>query len=141
MSRMMLRAAAPLLDGADAIVPVPLHRWRLWLRRFNQAALLAQAISRASRVAYRPEFLVRHRMTRQQAKLRHQDRKRNVRHAFLVPERQIMALRGRNIILVDDVLTTGATAGAATEALKRAGAGRVDVLTFALVLGSQHGHM
>jgi ComF family protein len=141
MSRLMLRAGQPLLDGADVIVPVPLHRWRLWTRRFNQAALLARAVCRASHVSYRPELLVRHRLTQQQALLRHRDRMKNVRQAFRVPARWIPAVEGRNIILVDDVLTTGATAGAATKALKDAGARRVDVLTFALVHGPKDGHM
>jgi ComF family protein len=133
MSRLMLRAAKPLLDGADAIVPVPLHRMRLWSRRYNQSGLLAQRIAAASGVRYQPEVLVRNRHTKRQVGLDLDARRKNVRRAFAVPDDVRPAIPGARIILVDDVLTTGATASAAVTTLRQAGAARVDVLAFALV--------
>ncbi len=141
MSRLMLRAAKPLLDGTDAIVPVPLHRRRLWFRRYNQSALLAQRLAHGSGLKYLPEMLIRSRATRQQVGLDLAQRQKNVRRAFAVPEAAKAQLGGLNILLVDDVLTTGATAAAASAALKKAGAGRVDVLTFALVIEPRHLHI
>jgi ComF family protein len=134
MARLMTRAGASLLADADAVVPVPLHRLRLWTRRYNQSSLLAQRIAGLSGRPYRPEFLVRSRATPRQVGLDHDKRRRNVRGAFRVPDEVRGTVTGSRLLLVDDVLTTGATAGACAKALKRAGAARVDVLVFALVL-------
>lgn len=133
MARLMRRAGADLLGDADAVVPVPLYRWRQWRRRYNQSALLAQMICRAAGKPFSPHLLRRLRRTRAQTGLDHEERRRNMRNAFIVPEDCLPLIAGRSVLLVDDVRTTGATLEACTKALKTAGAGRVDVLTFALV--------
>ncbi len=123
----MHRAGADLLDGIDAIVPVPLHPLRLWRRQYNQAALLAQNLSTRIQRPYAPHWLCRVRHTLQQAKLGKEERQQNVRDAFKVPvPAQIL---GKTILLVDDVFTTGATLREATRTLLRAGAKEVRVMT------------
>ncbi len=128
----LARAGAALLADADAVAPVPLHRWRLFARRYNQSALLAQAVSRISGQPFAPDLLVRVRRTPSQAGRSRRARYENVRGAFAV--RSGRAAAGRRIVLVDDVMTTGATASACAATLKRAGAERVDVLTLARVV-------
>ncbi|MBM3488075.1 MAG: ComF family protein [Alphaproteobacteria bacterium] len=130
----LVRAGAEVLDRADLLVPVPLHRWRLIARHYNQAALLAQAVGRASGIAVLPDALVRTRNTPPQVRLGQVERRRNVHGAFRVPQRREAAIAGRRIVLVDDVLTTGATVEACTRPLLRAGAVGVDVLTLARVV-------
>lgn len=134
MAKAMIRAGAELLADCELIVPVPLHRRRLWLRRFNQAGLLAERIGRQSGIDARPLILKRIRRTRQQVGLTVREREANVRGAFAVELRQRPMIAGRRVLLVDDVFTSGATVRAATRALKRGGAAAVDVLTFALVV-------
>lgn len=134
--RWMARAGADLLAEADLLVPVPLHRWRLFLRRFNQASLLAFAISRESGVPVAPDALVRCRRTRSQGAFDHtgrgrSGRARNVRRAFAVARPEVVA--GQRLLLIDDVLTTGATLGECARVLLAAGAAHVDVLTLARV--------
>ncbi len=127
------RTGAGLLDGSDLIVPVPLHPIRLWQRRYNQAAELARALGRraSKRVAVRA--LERTRSTESQgAMVSASGRRRNVRGAFRVPNPRQVA--DRNILLVDDVLTTGATAEACARALRQAGAVRVQILALARVV-------
>ena len=126
-------AAMPLLPGTDLIVPVPLNRWRLWQRRFNQAALLAQALGKRTGIPADPLALVRVKATASQVGMSAGQRRRNVQAAFRVPDRKKDRISGRNILLVDDVITTGATANACARVLKRAGAARVDVVALALV--------
>jgi len=133
MAQAMRRAGAELIAGSHVIVPVPLHRWRLWRRRFNQAAVLAQHLSQASGLSCDPLALTRVRRTHQQVGLSSREREANVRGAFRVPEDRRAAIARRTILLVDDVYTSGATAKAASRALKRAGADAVHVLTFARV--------
>ena len=133
MARMMARAGAGLLGEADIIIPVPLYRWRLWRRRFNQAALLAKRIGSASRVPVLAEILVRERATATQVGLKAAERRVNLRKAFQVAPENRSHLAGRRVLLVDDVMTTGSTASAASLALLEAGAEAVDVLVFALV--------
>jgi len=135
LARMMTGAGAELLAEADCLVPVPLHRWRLWRRRFNQAALLAQGIAALTDLPTAPQALARVKATRSQVGLTRAARARNLQGAFRVPEAARASLQGRRVLLIDDVATTGATANAAARALLRAGAARVDVLTFALVAG------
>ena len=133
MSRMMARAGAELLCEADLVCPVPLHRMRLWRRRFNQSAMLAGEVGRLSDRANIPDLLLRVRATRQQIGLTHDQRRRNVAGAFQVNPAHLSLVRGARIVLIDDVFTTGATAEACVAALLRAGAAQVDVLTFARV--------
>ncbi len=134
LGAMMARAGAELLAQADVAVPVPLWRWRLWWRRFNQAALLARTATRGSDVPVAPELLARVRRTRQQVGLSRAARAENLQGAFRVPEAARPRLQGKRVLLVDDVLTTGATANAAARALLRGGAAAVDVLVFARVV-------
>ncbi|TBW40469.1 ComF family protein [Siculibacillus lacustris] len=133
IGRMTARAGRDLLIDAEVIVPLPLHRRRLWTRKFNQAALIALEVGRASGVAVDVGALIRIRATRPQVGLGEAERIANVRGAFRVPASHRAAIEGRRVVLVDDVLTTGATVSAATRALRRAGALRIDVLTFARV--------
>jgi ComF family protein len=137
MARWMTRAGGELVVEADVIVAVPLHRWRLWWRRYNQSSLLAAAIAAQVGKPFAPRGLQRVRATRQQVGLSQAERARNVRGAFRVPSSEQAALAGRRVILVDDVYTTGATAAAATRALLRARAASVDVLVFARVVAGQ----
>ena len=125
------RAAAPLLTDADLVVPVPLHRWRLLARRFNQAAVLAGLIARRAGTPAVLDLLLRTRRTPPQTRLSGPERRRNVRGAFQVRRARIPMVAGRRILLVDDVLTTGATVSACARALRKAGAARVDVATLA----------
>ena len=141
MARLMARAGRELLREADWLIPVPLYRWRLWSRRFNQSALLAQHVARATIMPYRPDVLLRRRATRAQVGLDHAARRRNVRNAFAVDLEAAPDIAGRRIVLIDDVITTGATAGACTKALKKAGASGVDVLVFALVFNPSRDHI
>lgn len=133
MATWMVRAAAPELKAADIIVSVPLHRLRLLQRRSNQAAEISRWISRFSQRPYSARALIRTRSTPRQVGLGQDQRKRNVQGAFKVPVHWVAAVREKRVVLVDDVLTTGATVSAATQALKRAGAEDVTVLTFAMV--------
>ncbi|WP_236016116.1 ComF family protein [Brucella endophytica] len=134
MARWMLRAGSELFADCDVVIPVPLHRYRLWSRRFNQAAELARALARESGKPFEPEALRRVKRTRQQVGLPATERQRNVSGAFRVPPEHEIKVRGRNVLLIDDVYTTGATVKAATRALLRADAAAVDVLTFSRVL-------
>lgn len=133
LGRWLAEAGRDLMPGAGLIVPVPLGRWRLVQRCFNQAAILAQDVAAASNLAYDPMVLVRARKTRPQVGLTRLERQKNVAGAFVVPDAKKLAVAGRNVVLIDDVITTGATVGACARALKRAGAARVDVLALALV--------
>ena len=131
------RTAAPLLPEADVVVPVPLHRWRLLARRFNQAAVLARLMARQADVVMVPDLLIRTRRTATQTRLSRVERRRNVRGAFAVRRSRAPLVAGRNVLLVDDVMTTGATVSACARALRKAGAARVDVATLARALPSR----
>ena len=133
-ARLMSRAAAALLPDADMIVPVPLHRRRLLARRFNQSALLAQALGRETAITSIPDLLVRTRHTPSQGGLSASARRRNVTGAFAVRNGMTDNVRGARVLMVDDVFTTGATVGACATALLRAGAAAVDVITLARVV-------
>jgi ComF family protein len=135
LARLMMRAGRELLSDVDMLVPVPLSRLRLWSRRFNQAAILAAAISKAAKVRYEPLILERVRHTASQVGLDARARKANVDGAFNVNRARRNEIKNRRIVLIDDVITTGATLEAATMALRRAGAQTVDVLSVAIVTG------
>jgi ComF family protein len=136
MGRWMAIAGRELPAGADALVPVPLHWRRQWTRRFNQSALLAETIAKASGVGVAHAALKRVKATAQQVGLARSERALNVQGAFAVPIEARNKVAGRRLVLVDDVLTSGATTEACTRALKRAGASNVDVLVFARVVGA-----
>lgn len=131
LGRWMARAGADVLEGADLLVPVPLHWTRLLARRYNQAAELARAVSRLSGVSVCPDLLVRRRRTPKLGALGPAARRRTVKGAIAAHPRRAARAVGMRCVLVDDVHTTGATLAACTAALLRAGADRVDVLTFA----------
>jgi ComF family protein len=131
---MMVRAGAELLSDADMIVPVPLHRWRLWWRRFNQAMALAQMVAGESKVPCDPSLLARVKRTHRQVGLTKSQRQENLQGAFRVPPEAKARLQGKRVLLIDDVLTTGSTANAAARALLRGGATSVDILAFARVV-------
>ncbi|TXR46637.1 ComF family protein [Phyllobacterium endophyticum] len=137
MAGWMQRAGGELLDDCDIIVPVPLHAWRFWFRRFNQSAELARHLARSSGKIFDPDALKRTKQTKQQVGLGLKERVINVRGAFKVPVAQEIKVRGRNVLLIDDVYTTGATVKAASRALLRGGAANVDVLTFGRVLSKE----
>lgn len=120
---------------ADLMVPVPLHRWRLWSRGFNQAALIGSALSRATGVAHDPFALRRPRRTPALRGMGPKQRARAVQAAFAVDPACAGSLRGRHLVLIDDVYTSGATADACTLALLNAGAAKVSVLCWARVVG------
>jgi ComF family protein len=131
--RWLLEAGQELHAGSDVIIPVPLSRLRLLSRRFNQAAILARELSGLTGVPFDPHLLKRRRFTSSQVGLTRDQRRRNVAGAFRVARHRAAGLVGRSVLLVDDVITTGATADGCARALKRAGVARVDVLALALV--------
>jgi ComF family protein len=131
MAEWMVRASDGTVKACDAVVPVPLHAFRLWGRKFNQSAELARAVARISNKPFLATALIRTKRTAQQVGLGAAAREDNVRGAFAVTEAGKAALFGKRVVLVDDVYTTGATVSAATRALKKAGVQDVTVLTFA----------
>ena len=133
MGRWLSHGGRDLLVEADALVPVPLHWRRQWARRFNQSAMLAAAVSRISGVPVAAGALQRVKATAQQVGLSRAERAVNIQGAFRVPPDGSAAVLGRRLIVVDDVLTSGATVEACARALLRAGAANVDVLVFARV--------
>jgi ComF family protein len=128
------QAGTELLADGDIVTPVPLHRWRLLKRRYNQAALIASEVGKRTNVAHIPDLLERHRATPSQGDLGPTARQRNVAGAFRLNPHHADRVKGSRIVLIDDVLTTGATVGACARVLRRGGAARVDVLTLARVV-------
>ncbi len=133
LAALMARAGAALLRDADLLVPVPLHRRRLIARRYNQAALLARALARASGRRLLVDALRRTRATMPLGELSAAARARLVDGAFAVRENRAGDIIGRRVLLIDDVMTSGATCGACAKALLAAGAAAVDVLVAARV--------
>ena len=129
----MLKAARPILQPGMLVVPVPLHWLRLFRRRFNQAALLSRALARGAGLDHCPDALTRRRNTGNQDGKTRDARFANLVDAFAVPRSRAAKVEGRDILLVDDVMTSGATFAAATEALVAAGARSVNVLCLARV--------
>ncbi|RFZ86325.1 ComF family protein [Shinella sp. WSJ-2] len=134
MAGWMLRAGDGAVEAADLIVPVPLHRFRLVWRKFNQAAELSRALAAASGTPVLFDVVRRTKRTRRQIGLGPRAREENVRGAFSITQEGREKLFGRHVVLVDDVYTTGATVSAVTRTLKRAGVADVTVLTFARAL-------
>ena len=137
MGRWMARAGHELLETADLLVPVPLHWRRAWHRRYNQSGALARVVERQSGVKLKGELLRRVRATEQQVGLSRSQRASNVQGAFGVSADQRSEIQGRRVILIDDVLTSGATVDACARALLRAKAVQVDVLVFARVVDAR----
>jgi ComF family protein len=133
MARWLQRAGAELLGDAGYLIPVPLHWRRLLKRCYNQSAELARALARLSAVQALPDGLLRTRSTPSQGGLSRRRREANVRNAFAVKDRYRERINGANIVLVDDVLTTGATLEACASTLLSAGATRVDAVVLARV--------
>ncbi|MDP3076014.1 ComF family protein [Bradyrhizobium sp.] len=136
MGRWMARAGRELLADADLLVPVPLHWRRGWSRRYNQSGALARVIERQTGVKLASEALRRVRPTQQQIGLSRPQRASNVQGAFKVARDRAADIQGRRVVLIDDVLTSGATTDACARALLRAKAASVDVLVFARVVDS-----
>lgn len=132
--RWLARAGADLLETADYVAPVPLHWTRLAWRRYNQAAILGKEVARLSARRFAPDLLIRTRRTQQQGEMGRAARRRNVRRAFALGRRYAAEIRDKRIVLIDDVLTTGATAEECTLVLLDHGAAAVDLLTLARVV-------
>lgn len=127
----LARAGRELIEKSDMLVPVPLHRYRLFTRRYNQAALLSASLRKQCGLPHMPDLMRRVRHTKPQASLTRKERRRNVRGAFIVAPKHADTVRGKSVLLIDDVTTTGATVEACAKALKKAGAAQVFVLTLA----------
>jgi len=130
----MARTGADLIADADIIAPVPLHWTRLFRRRFNQAALIVRELGRNAATDFVPDLLVRKRRTPTQAGLNYSGRTRNVRGAFKIAPGRRAGLKDKRVLLIDDVMTTGATLTACAHVLLRGGAAATDVLTLARVV-------
>ena len=133
LGRWLSQAGREILTEADGLVPVPLHWRRNWARRFNQSAMLAAAVSRQTGVPVAAGALKRVKATVQQVGLTRTERAANIQGAFRVPPEGKASVAGRRLVIVDDVLTSGATVEGCARALLRAGAANVDVLVFARV--------
>ena len=135
IAKTMARYMAPLVGAqpdSALLVPVPLHRGRLWQRGFNQSAIVARELSRQTGIESDPSLLKRIRRTPPLKGMSLQQRRRIVAGAFKVDDRS--AINGRTVILVDDVLTTGSTANACARELRRAGAARIELISWARVV-------
>ena len=133
-ARLMAQSGHELWGSDAVLVPVPLHRARLFSRRYNQSTELARALARLTGLPVDPALVVRRKNTPHQVGLSGDARRRNVAGAFAHHPDSLRRLKGRRVILVDDVITTGATVKAVTRALKSGGAERVDVVSFARVV-------
>ena len=126
-------AGADVLNKADALIPVPLHPWRLIKRRYNQAALIADDLGKATDIPVIKNALIRHKATRSQGHLHREERADNVKDAFIIKEKHKPLITGKTLILIDDVYTSGATAKECTKHLLENGAASVHILTIARV--------
>ena len=134
LGKWLVRAGRDLIADADIIAPVPLHWTRLFRRRYNQAALLAHGVGREAGIEVVADLIQRRRRTPPQGRMGPAQRRRNLKGAFRVHPARAAGLKGQRVLLIDDVLTTGATASACSRVLMRGGAGAVDVLTIARVV-------
>lgn len=128
---LLQRPVGPMLARADIVIPVPLHWTRLLSRRYNQAALISNKLARIGNARAIPDLVIRKKRTPSQGGRSKRGRQRNVKGAFRVPERYRSQLRDQRVLLVDDVMTTGATVSEVSRVLLKAGAGAVDVITIA----------
>lgn len=131
LAKWLARAGADVIQACDIIVPVPLHRWRLLMRAYNQSALLANALGKLTGKPVVADALTRHKPTPSQGGLDRKARQRNVARAF-TPYRAAR-IAAKRVLLIDDVLTTGATVNACARSLRTAGATAVDILVLARV--------
>lgn len=131
LARWMRLAGHTALEGAEVIIPVPLHWRRMLARRYNQSLMLARDLATLTQLPVQPTWLVRRKATTPQVGLSRAQRRRNVAKAFVVPELYRSTVRGKRLLLVDDVMTSGATLEACTHALREAGAAEIRVLTLA----------
>lgn len=129
----MARIAKPVTDNTSVIAPVPLHWRRLFRRRYNQAALLSTALAEKLAIGHCPDLLIRHRATRIQDGMSRTQRFDNLFNALKVNRKHLELVEDRKVLLIDDVMTTGATLSACTEVLLQAGAISVNVLVLARV--------
>lgn len=132
--RLMAGAGSEFWDADPVLVPVPLHRFRQFERRYNQSTELARALGKVTGTTVDPLLVSRTRRTKQQVGLSGEARQRNVAGAFTARPDALARLRGRGVVIVDDVLTTGATVKAVTRTLRRVGVEQIDVITFARVV-------
>lgn len=130
----LLRTGEEILARSDYLVPVPLHRWRMLRRRYNQAGLIAQYLSKETSIPVFLDLIERKKATVTQGHLKANERQRNVRNAFTVPDNYREKIRNKHICLIDDVYTTGATINECTKILLKAGASSVNILTLARVV-------
>ena len=130
-ARLMARV---MPEGTELLVPVPLHRWRIWGRGFNQAALIANELSRRAAVPARPDLLCRIKATPVLRGLGARGRAKAMAGAFAIAPGAREAVAGRAVVLVDDIHTSGATTDACARVLKRAGAAKVTILCWARVI-------
>lgn len=132
-ARLMASAGGEFWTAEPVLVPVPLHRWRQFFRRYNQSAELARLLGHLTGLPIDTELVMRKRNTRQQVGLTADARARNVAGAFVAHPEALRRLKGRPVVIVDDVITTGSTVNAVTKALQKAGVERIDVVSFARV--------
>lgn len=132
-ARLMASAGREFWAETPVLVPVPLHPWRLFTRRYNQSMELARQLAGITGLSCEPDLVRRKRPTKRQVGLSASARQRNVAGAFEARAEVVARIRGRGVVLIDDVITTGATVKAVTRALQRAGVERIDVLSFARV--------
>lgn len=129
----IIQAGQDFWSTTDYIIPVPLHRWRLFKRRYNQATLLARVLRDNLNIPILTNVLVRSRFTQSQGDKTRKERRQNVNNAFAIKD-SLGCLKGKTIVLVDDVWTTGATLEACTKVLKKKGVEKVFVLTLSRVI-------
>lgn len=135
--RLMAAAGHELWESEPVLVPVPLHRYRQFERRYNQSTELARALAKITGLQVDPLLVSRVKRTKQQVGLSADQRQRNVAGAFATRPNALGRLNGRGVVIVDDVITTGSTVKAVTRALTKAGVRRVDVISFARVVVGQ----
>ena len=132
LSLLMYNIAGDILKDADLLIPVPLHKKRLLSRLYNQSSLLCAHLSKLSNIAFEPNGLIKHQNTKPQTGLSKKKRLKNVKNAFKINESKLNQIAGKNIILIDDVITTGATINACTKELLNNGkANKVSVISLA----------